>query len=121
MARIVVFEDEEALRLLLVDVLSEEGHDVVSASTGMASGDASVVGAADLILTDLMMPDCDGLEVIANVRALNRGARIIAMSGGGRTVTTSFLPMARELGADRVLDKPFLPDTLIAEVRDLLG
>jgi len=119
MARIVLFEDEAALRLLLAEVLEEAGHEVVSAGDGAASRDAGLMAAADVLITDLMMPGCDGLEVIANARAANPALRIIAMSGGGRTVTTDFLPMAQELGADRILHKPFLPDDLAAAVAAL--
>jgi len=119
MARIVLFEDEAALRLLLAEVLEEAGHEVVSAGDGAASRDAGLMAAADVLITDLMMPGCDGLEVIANARAANPALRIIAMSGGGRTVTTDFLPMAQELGADRILRKPFLPDDLAAAVAAL--
>jgi DNA-binding response OmpR family regulator len=121
MARIVIFEDEPALRALLADELEEAGHEVRASGTGRPAHDPGMVGDADLVVTDLMMPDCDGLEVIAAVRRLNPRARIVAMSGGGRTVTTDFLPMAQELGADRILRKPFLPETLLGEVAALLA
>ncbi len=121
MARIVIFEDEPALRALLAEELEEAGHAVRACGTGRAAHDPATVGDADLVVTDLMMPDCDGLEVIAAVRRLNPGARIVAMSGGGRTVATDFLPMARELGADAILRKPFLPEALLGEVARLLA
>ena len=116
MACIVVFEDEPALRGLLALWLTEAGHDVRTYATGRPSGDAAALGDADLVVTDLMMPDCDGMEVIMNVRRLRPAAAIIAKSGGGRTVVYNLLPMARDLGARAVLEKPFMPDDLMAAV-----
>lgn len=121
MATIIVFEDEPALRGLLEHWLEEEGHTVRGHATGRPSGDAAVLDGADLVLTDLMMPDCDGLEVIMNVRRLRPAAAIIAMSGGGRTVVRNLLPMARDLGACAVLEKPFMPDALLDAVGQALG
>jgi DNA-binding NtrC family response regulator len=121
MAEIVIFDDEDALRALLAMLLREEGHAVREERTGRASADAACVGGADVVVTDLMMPEGDGLEVIMNVRRLNPGARIIAMSGGGRTVTTNLLPFAQEMGAAAVLEKPFMPDALIEAVARALA
>jgi DNA-binding response OmpR family regulator len=121
MATIVIFEDEDALRELLAELLTDEGHTVRACADGRASRDAGVVGDADVVVTDLMMPACDGLEVVANIRALNPRARIIAMSGGGRTVTMDLLPVAQEFGASRILRKPFMPDAFLAEVEGALA
>jgi DNA-binding response OmpR family regulator len=119
MARIVLFEDEDALRALLAEELEDAGHEVIAVGDGLVSRDAELMRAAEVLVTDLMMPGCDGLEVIANARRANPGLRIVAMSGGGRTVTTDFLPMAQELGARVVLRKPFLPEALLAAVASL--
>ena len=121
MAVIVVFEDEPALRGLLALWLTEAGHEVRAHATGRPSGDPAVLDEADLVVTDLMMPDCDGLEVIVNVRRLRPSAAIIAMSGGGRTVVRNLLPMARDLGANAVLEKPFMPDDLLGAVNGALA
>jgi two-component system, chemotaxis family, chemotaxis protein CheY len=121
MARIVIFEDENALRDLLAELLEDEGHEVRVNADGRASADVAVVGDADLVVTDLMMPACDGLEVIGNIRRLNPAARIIAMSGGGRTLTLDLLPVAQEFGASRILRKPFMPDDFLAAVAAELG
>ena len=121
MATIVVFEDEPALRGLIALWLGEAGHAVRAHATGRPSAEAATLADADLVITDLMMPDCDGLEVIMNVRRLRPGAAIIAMSGGGRTVVRNLLPMARDLGACAVLDKPFMPDALMTAVEAALA
>lgn len=120
MAHILILEDEAPLRRLLVDVLKEAGHRVTAAADGFPSSDADLLGDVDVVVTDVMMPGCDGLEVVRNVRAANPATRIVAMSGGGRTVSIDFLPGALALGADVVLYKPFLPDELVAAVARLL-
>ena len=121
MATIVVFEDEPALRGLHSLLLTEAGHDLRVHATGRPSADPATLADADLVVTDLMMPDCDGLEVIMNIRRLRPAAAIIAMSGGGRTVVRSLLPMARDLGARAVLEKPFMPEVLLETVAGALA
>jgi DNA-binding response OmpR family regulator len=120
MATIVVFEDEPALRDLLAIWLTEAGHTVRTHATGRPSADTETLADADLVVTDLMMPDCDGLEVIMNVRRVRPAAAIVAMSGGGRTVVRNLLPMARDLGARSVLEKPFMPHDLLDAVAQAL-
>ncbi len=119
MARIVLFEDEEALRALLAEELEDAGHEVIAVGDGLISRDRELMRAAEVLVTDLMMPGCDGLEVIANARRANPALRIVAMSGGGRTVTADFLPLAQELGARAVLRKPFLPLALVEAIAAL--
>lgn len=121
MSRVLLLEDEAALRALLIEALEEEGHEVLSSGDGRAALDPALTAAADVMITDLMMPGCDGLEAIVAARAANPALRIIAMSGGGRTVTTDFLPMALELGADMILSKPFRPGRLTEAVAELAG
>lgn len=116
MARILLLEDERALRMLLREVLEDVGHIVVDAPDGRAAKNAAIVAATDVVVTDLMMPLCDGLEAIREAREIKSAVRIIAMSGGGRRVTTDFLPIARELGADCILYKPFLPSEMVDAV-----
>src|SRR2546430_642072 len=76
--------------------------------------------SADLLLVDLFIPEPDGLEVIRTVRAEVPDAKIIAMSGGG-SLKLDLLAAAAAFGASRALWKPFVPDVLLAAVRDLLG
>jgi len=119
--RILLLDDEDALRELLRDVLEGEGYEVTTASSDRAVLSGAMSDAVDLVVTDVMMPDCDGLEVVRKVRANWPAVKIIAMSGGGRTVSQDYLPIAEKLGADRLLYEPFSPFDLVAEVRSLLG
>ncbi len=75
----------------------------------------------DLVITDMLMPDKEGLETISDIRAINPKAKIIAMSGGGSTHNMSFLQLAQKIGADRVLKKPFKPTELLMTVKGLLN
>lgn len=74
----------------------------------------------DLVLTDLIMPDTEGLELIAALRKMNDGVDIIAMSGGGRSGPSGYLPIAKHMGAKAVLHKPFSIDLLIETVTGVL-
>ena len=121
MADILLLEDESALRSLLAELLTEEGHDVTQCGDGRIVRDSERVASADLMITDLIMPEVDGLEAIRTVRSINPEVRIIAMSGGGRTVTRDYLPDAKAFGAEVILHKPFTPDEVIEQVRALLA
>ncbi len=75
----------------------------------------------DLVITDLNMPEEDGLMVIMKIREVKPATRVIAISGGGRAGPGSYLLMASKLGADHIMSKPFLPSELVQKVKELLG
>jgi len=75
----------------------------------------------DLVITDLLMPVKEGFETIRELRQINADAKIIAISGGGRAGGADFLEMAKKLGADRAIAKPFRPAELVEAVRAVLG
>lgn len=77
--------------------------------------------AADLVITDLIMPDKDGLEIIQDLRRLNPKVRILAISGGGRVDANEYLAVARKFGAVEVLPKPFTKDELRKALDAALG
>jgi DNA-binding response OmpR family regulator len=74
-----------------------------------------------LVITDVFMPDKDGIETIREIRAQSPTTRILAMSGGGRAGATEFLGLAKSLGADMILQKPFRVHSLLDTVRQLLA
>jgi len=121
MAHILVIDDEPAIRSFLRTILAQGGHDVVEAEDGERGLLALKSGAFDLLVTDIMMPKQDGLEVIREVRKLCPGLKIIAISGGQRTFGMSFLTAAAAFGADRLLAKPFRAQVLNDAIRELLG
>jgi DNA-binding response OmpR family regulator len=121
MAKILLMDDEDALRAIMVEVLTEEGHEVIESADGRIALDEEVVASVDLMITDIIMPDVEGVEAIRSVVRIRPDLPIIAISGGGRTVTVDFLPVARGLGAMDTLKKPFTPDELVERVEALLS
>ncbi len=116
MAHILLIDDEPAIGALFAEALQEAGHSVDVASDGRVVHGKGALEPYDVVVTDLMMPNVDGLEVIGIVAQSNPRARILAVSGGGAFVSADYLPIAKELGAHVVLYKPILPDDLVEEV-----
>lgn len=121
MARILLVDDEPLLRDSLTIALQRAGHTVTVAQNGAAALMLLAGKTFDVIVTDILMPDTDGLEMIIRIRKDSGNVRIIAMSGGGRTRNMNMLEFATSFGADAVLAKPFLPKQLIASVDDVMG
>ena len=121
MAKILLIEDEAVLRGLLVKLLNTLSHEVVEAGDGEEGLIKLKAEAFDLVLTDLIMPDKEGLETIQEIRKIRPDLKIIAMSGGGRGSGLDYLVLARQLGADQVLAKPFSHQDLNAAIVALLA
>ena len=123
MARILLVEDDEAVREILRKALVFAGHAVDEASNGDVALAAYRRKAADLVITDLVMPDKDGLETIMALRRLDPAVKIIAMSGGGRTLGSGqlYLETARSIGAREILAKPFTGAALLQAVNQVLS
>jgi DNA-binding response OmpR family regulator len=116
MARILVIDDEPMLRRTLRGILERAGHTVAEAE----DGDQALVLFADhepdLVLTDIIMPNREGVEMIGELRRRNSNVPIIAMSGGGAAGGDLFLTLARRLGATWTLNKPIRQATLLDAV-----
>ena len=108
MARILVIDDEEELRRIIRMTLEQAGHEVVEARNGGDGLRRQEEAAVDLIITDIMMPETDGIETI------------IAISGGGRVGDTDYLTLARKFGAIQVIAKPFRREQLLEMVHACL-
>jgi CheY-like chemotaxis protein len=122
MALILVVEDDRLVRRLVREVLRAAGHNVRTAVDGRRGLRLLASATFDLLLTDVLMPGCDGLEVIQQAHRLRPGMPIIAMSGGGQWLKPDkCLNLSNRLGADRTLIKPVSPQRLLDEIRDLLG
>ena len=121
MARILVVDDEVELRTLLRKVLTRRGHDVIEAENGSVAISMVEQGEKlDVIITDIFMPDTDGIEVLRHLRAKYPELKIVVMSGGGNRVSRGYLPAATALGADHVIEKPFDPASVGEQIEDLL-
>ncbi len=120
-ARILVIDDDQQIRKLLRKMLESDGYRVDEAADGRAGFAMYTADPYDLVITDLIMPDREGLETIRDLRSYDPAARIIAISGGGTLPADNYLHMAECFGAQRVLQKPFRSDAICAAVRQLLA
>lgn len=123
MARVLIVEDSAAVRMALVEVVAALGHDVVDAADGRdAIAKLQTDDIFDLVITDVLMPEADGVEVIKALRALDRNTRVLAVSGGAPGLPAGFaLRMTEMFNADAILYKPFLDEELEAVIGRLLG
>ena len=119
--RILVIEDDEQMRVLLDQTMQWAGYEVVTAENGRLGQQLFEEQPTDLIITDLIMPEQEGLETIRILKKSYPEVKIIAISGGGRIGPEAYLPAAMELGADRVFSKPFDIKELVTTVQELLG
>ena len=120
-ARILLVDDEPAILEILRQALLAEGFEVETAANGTEAIQRAKRQLFDLVLTDLIMPEMDGIQTMLELRAVHPGIRIIAMSGGMMSGGGDFLPLARQLGARTVLSKPFEYRVFMESVRDALG
>lgn len=120
MAHILVIDDDDQIRKTLRAVLEREGHEVVEAPDGKVGMRIFQDKGADLVITDIIMPEKDGIETILELRKDYPDAKIIAMSGGGEIEPRVYLRFASQLGALRTLVKPFEREELLTAVQELL-
>ncbi len=116
MARILLVDDEPSIRALFGEVLALEQHEVTTAGDGNAALAALAHGTFDLVVTDIVMPDKEGIEFIRETLQLRPDLPIIAMSGGGRGSSADYLTLASLLGARMTLAKPFSARELLDAV-----
>jgi len=114
MPRILVIDDDPEMRAMLEQTLQSAGHQVVLAADGRQGLAQIAITPADLVITDLYMPNKDGLETILELRQRFPKVVIIAMSG--RAVAATMLSIARQLGAIEILLKPFVTNELLRAV-----
>ena len=121
MARILVIDDEPHIRILIESFLIQDGHQVDQAKNGTEGLKLIERNSYDLVITDVVMPEKDGLEVLMGLKGHVPRMRIIVMSGGGdRLNIQELLNMAKLMGADRVLPKPLDFTALQAVVKEVL-
>ncbi len=120
MARILIIDDDAQLRKMLRQTLERAGYGVEEAPDGMEGMKIYRQEPMDLIITDLIMPEKDGIETIIELRKGFPEVKIIAMSGGGRIGPEDYLNMAKGLGAMRIFSKPIEREELLKAVRELL-
>jgi CheY-like chemotaxis protein len=119
--RILVIDDEDLIRELVKEMLEAEGYVVSTAANGKEGVRVFRKELPDLIITDIFMPEMEGLETIRELQRVSPNVKIIAISGGGEKGMLSFLSHAKRFGALRALEKPFSRLELITTVGELLA
>jgi DNA-binding response OmpR family regulator len=118
MARILIIDDNESIRALLRQALEQAGHETVDASDGKVGVRLFSLTPFDLVITDIVMPEQEGIESIRKIRAQDRTTPIFAISGSGAGAST-YLETASILGATRTFGKPFRLSVLLAAVNEV--
>jgi DNA-binding NtrC family response regulator len=118
---IVLVDDDEMLRTALVAILERAGFKVHATADGEEALRFIEKNPVSLVITDLIMPQIEGIELIVRLRKSRPDLKIIAVSGGGRVRPETFLGAAKSLGAWKVMSKPFSTPDLVAAVREALG
>lgn len=121
MPGILVVEDDIDLREMLKTALERNSFTVFEAGNGKEAIAHFKPGITDVVITDLIMPEEDGLKVIMKIREIKPDIKVVAISGGGKAGPASYLDMAKALGADSVFYKPFSLNDLVIEIKNLLG
>lgn len=120
MARILIIDDEPQIRKMMRRMFENEGHDVLEAQNGSVGVQTQQKTPADVVITDIIMPEKEGIETIRDLRREFPKLKIVAMSGGGRINSKSYLSLAEKLGASRTFCKPIEKKKLLSIVQELL-
>jgi CheY-like chemotaxis protein len=120
MAGILIVEDDKDLREMLKTSLLQRKFTVIEASNGKDALLRFKPSVTDLVITDLIMPDEDGLKVIIKIKEIKPSIKVIAISGGGKAGPGNYLNLAKALGADEIYSKPFSINDLLNKIEDLL-
>ena len=120
MKKILIIDDESHIRLMLQDLFESE-YEVTCAANGREALEILEQAAFDLIITDLVMPELNGIDLVMSVRQKNPNQKIIAMSGGGGVKGHfDYLPVVQLIGANKIFAKPFQLNHIMTEVNEML-
>ena len=121
MKRILIIDDEEAILQMMDRLLTKAGYSVVTAGNGKEADQVLDKEDFDLVITDIIMPQKEGMEMITMLKRRKPETKVIAMSGGGRFSPEGYLKSAEALGADRTFVKPFFHNEMLDAVKELIG
>ncbi len=121
MPRILVVDDDPSIREMLDEVLKDAGYSVEVAADGLEALRMVKASPPDLIITDIIMPEQDGVGIMLQLAKENPGIKIIAISGGGRISPESYLYMAEKFGAIKTFTKPFDINDFLDAVKETLS
>jgi CheY-like chemotaxis protein len=121
MARILIIDDDEIIRRMLSLMLTKAGYEVLAAGDGKEGMELFQQNDVDLVITDLIMPEKEGIEMIMELKTDFPDVKIIAMSGGAQMGPEGYLQLADALGAQRTLKKPISRDDLLGAIEEILA
>ncbi len=121
MAKILLVDDDQQIRDMLKITLKRAGHEVEEAENGALAVSRYNPDKHDLVITDIVMPEKEGIETIMDLRKINSEVRIIAISGGGRINPDDYLSWARRFGVAHTFTKPVKRDELLEAIEELTG
>ena len=121
MARILIIDDDDIIRRMLSLMLTKAGYDVLDAADGKEGLKQFRENEIDLVITDLIMPEKEGIEMIMELKNDFPDVKIIAMSGGAQMGPEGYLQLADALGAQRTLKKPIARDDLLGAIEEILA
>jgi DNA-binding response OmpR family regulator len=118
--KILIIEDDKTVRDFITSTLEEANHRVIEAENGLIGMKILHENKdTDLVITDIIMPEKEGIEIIRDIRNQYQGIKIIAISGGGRIVPEDYLALAETFGAHKTLKKPFKASELLNSIATL--
>jgi len=121
MKKILLIDDDEHFRDMFSELLKRNNYQVIEANDGRYALELYHSEMPDLIITDIIMPEKEGIETILDLKRLNKNCKIIAISGGGRTNAIDNLKSARLLGANLSFEKPFDNEEILQSIAELIG
>ncbi|WP_299183403.1 response regulator [uncultured Neptuniibacter sp.] len=119
MKKILFVDDDEAVRYALCKYLRRSGFEVTEAEDGINALKYLASNAVDVLITDIIMPNMEGIELLRNIGKLHPGLPVIAISGGGRVGQEEYLSLAHTLGATATMEKPLDPDQLLRLIEEV--
>jgi len=120
MAKILIIDDEAAIAVMLRRMVEKAGHEARTATNGAEGLELFKTFCPDLLITDIVMPEKEGLELIIELRRNNPKLKIIAISGGGRFNYEGYLNSAKYLGANKIYQKPLDLKEMMNGISELL-
>ncbi|MFQ5722487.1 MAG: response regulator [Candidatus Aminicenantales bacterium] len=120
MKAILIIEDDDQIRALLRQILEREGYQVFDAPDGKKGISLYRQQLPDLVITDLVMPEKEGIETIIELKRNYPRVKIIAISGGGKVIPEIYLEMAEKLGAACTIKKPFQREDVLDAIHQIL-
>ncbi len=120
MSRILIIEDDDFMQNMLKQTFERSGYDVATAANGKIGLEMYDSNSFDVVITDLLMPEMEGIETLINLRKKNERVKVIAISGGGRNSPENYLLMAEKLGAQKTFPKPIDRQGLLSAVKEMI-